>query len=205
MNFNTLITEQKRDLAQDIAVGFIFEFVNEHYPISEEIHECNDRDLVVFEELVDYFIENYTHSLMGDSTTNPKNEQLFDDMYEFLLDESIGSAISSAVHGVSGYLAKRQATKAAGNLEKAKTEYDKTKQTANAKGGLWTSIKSGYASSQLRKKGKNVGLAQRDVNIAKERRKDIQLKKSRLTKKINQKAQTIGSRIGQSIGKLNPL
>lgn len=108
--------------------------------LSESLNEDVDASYAIYEVLESYFVENYKsysvqetvhHVVMG----SVPNEDLYDIIAEMVLDESIGSAIATAVHGIGQSIAKKRAQmadkSASKKTEKARSSVSKAGAAAS--------------------------------------------------------------------------
>lgn len=170
----------------------------------EEGYTMSENDEIMFEAVLAYFVEHYKEATMEEAckaiaTGKDVNEDLYLEIVEAILDESIGGFIAGAAHGIGNALAKRKNAKAqdtaSKHLVRAQTSTDKSNAHATSGGsGLLHKVKGAFlkakASSaqdkfhksaqtanvthaaQQAKKAKSVGLASKiDAHIAKAKAK----------------------------------
>lgn len=85
---------------------------------AEDIEEC----LAVYEVLEEVFVNNYREPTIDESVVAvvrgyDNNDLLIESIAEVMLDESIGSAIATAVHGIGQRIAAHKAKSAQSNLQ----------------------------------------------------------------------------------------
>lgn len=91
-------------------------------PINESYQDF-DEALAIYEAVEEFFVENYRHLTIEEEVVAvvrgiDVNEELVDVIVELMLDESIGSAIATVVHGIGQYRAQKKADKAGAEAER---------------------------------------------------------------------------------------
>lgn len=101
-SFKELIDlEEQTQEIQDVCLQFIKDIITENYDFTNEENEFSEEAEIALDIILDYFIENYDSTLLESNDIN-KNDELFLEIHDILLDESIGSAIAGLVHGTGG-------------------------------------------------------------------------------------------------------
>jgi hypothetical protein len=203
-----MLQEEKNQIAQDIAIAFIGEMIDEHYAslFEDQEYQATEEDYAAFEAVVEHFVENYKHPTIFEAaweshTGNNINQELFDEMYETLLDEGLGKFVAGAVHGIRNYFSGRKAEKTQQNLNKAKEKYAANKKVASSRGGgFMGAAKRGYAKSRERTLGKNIGKKTAAANVAQSAHAENKRKTTNLARRIDRKVSNVGSKIGGAVG-----
>jgi len=137
---NTLKQTIFYDLMQDVAKDYV---------VTESIDD-SDYSAAIYEAIEEFFVENYKHLTLEEQSYSVLsgqnvNEELFDVLAEITLDESIGSAIATAVHGIGQKLSQRRA--------------ERDTATAAAKTSMATKLasKSGLAAQRANRAEKSAG------------------------------------------------
>lgn len=112
----------------DIIFGILNDFVNENFHIDEN-YEMTEEDAYITSIIVDYFQENFKFPTLEESVVESVtgvniNHNLYYDLADVLMDESIGTFVAGAAHGISNYLAKRKFNSSDRKLQNAKPEPD---------------------------------------------------------------------------------
>jgi hypothetical protein len=102
-------------LEEDI-FSFISDIVYENYVLSEDTVEPTEEDLYVLNLVIEYAIDN---------SQDPDIEEIVE---QLVLDESIGSAIATAVHGIANKFRQNRLQSATNKQQKAS---DKLKRSEN--------------------------------------------------------------------------
>lgn len=123
------LTEEQIQDTQELFFTILDDFVTEHYNVSED-HEMTEEDAYVVSVLMDHFMENFRFPTLNESvietiTGRDINEALYEELADVLLDESIGSFVAGAAHGIRNAVSKFKANRATASKEKAKAGYEK--------------------------------------------------------------------------------
>lgn len=110
------LTEAQKLQSEDLFIALVEAVSTEHYDMNEQ-YEMTEDDAYITSILMDYFVENYHHLTLKESAVQALtgvdvNEALFDELIELMLDESIGTFVAGAAHGIKNYMAKNKANKA---------------------------------------------------------------------------------------------
>mgnify|MGYP003704853123 FL=1 len=201
-----MLVEEKNQVATNIAIAFIDEFVQEHYPSINEDYEMTEQDYAAFECMVQHFVENYKLPNIFETVTEmgtgiDKNQNLFDELYETLLDESVGTFVAGAVHGIRNYLSGKKVQNTQKKADDAKKKYIANKIAATSGGGgFLDSAKRGYAKARQKSLGANYGRKVAVANAAKAAHAANKQSTSALAGKITKKISDVGNRIGSTVG-----
>lgn len=214
------LTEQQIQERTELFFDLIADLTEELYEVSED-HEPTEEELYITSILMDHFIEEMKVPSLNESVTwavtgQDPNQVLYDELIDALLDESIGSMVAGAVHGVQGAVAKvgkalaqRKAAslkqKASAAKQKAGMAAKTAKQASKAP-GIVGALKSGFAKSKAEKlaqkadvAGSKAGIAATNRNAAANKVKAIQTRKSRLANKIDTGIQNIKSKVKSAV------
>lgn len=162
-------------LEEDV-FSFIFDVVNDNYVLSEDTVEPTEQDLYVLSLVIEYAVQN---------SQDPDIEEIVE---QLCLDESIGSAIATAVHGVSSFLAKRKLGSTQQKLQKAsnklKQSQNVTKSAGRAKGVL-QKAKVGFEKARQPVLKQKASQAQAKHAQQTTKAQDVQTKRTNLANKID--------------------
>lgn len=203
-----MLQEEKNEVARDIAIAFIGEVIDEHYSSLYENQEYvpTEEDYAAFEGAVEYFIENYKHPTIFEAaweshTGNDINQELFDTVYEGLLDEGIGKYVAGAVHGIRNYFSGKKAEKAKDELTAARDKYKANKKVASSrKSGFMNAAKRGFAKARSNTLGKNVQKKAGEMAAATSAHTANKAKTAAFAKRIDRKVSNVGQKVGQAVG-----
>lgn len=121
------LEEEQQDLV-DLCLQLIGDFITENYDFTNESIEISDNAEIILDVILEHFVENYDPFLVESNKFDGfnKNDELVLEIYNVLLDESIGTFIANIVHGAGGE--RRAYTKA-----KLKSDSIQSKNQENAK------------------------------------------------------------------------
>jgi hypothetical protein len=164
------LTEQQITLREDVFINFLETIAEELYDFSED-YEMTEEDAYVASIMMEHFIQNYKQPTLNDAvmesvTGYDINEDLFMEIIEAMMDETIGGFVAGAAHGirniVSKFRAKSQQNTAAKALKTRAATNQKyqgavkaMKTSATNSSGISGAIKAGFH------KAKVTGLQQR--------------------------------------------
>jgi len=159
-------TSLKQDLFFELASE-----ISEEYTINES-EEYLEEALSIYEALEEFFVENYHYLSIEEQSYAVMrgidvNEDVVDILMYALLDESIGSAIATAVYGIGQKVAQVKSNMAARNAEKKTNVATKTAARA---GGMVMKAKS------AEKKNNNSLSGQFKASFARARAEKVQQK-----------------------------
>jgi hypothetical protein len=152
------LTEQQIAYREEIFLEFLDTVSKDFYEV-EEGYEMTEEDAYFASILMDYFVENYRQPTIqeaaGETLSGVSiNEELISEMLEVMLDESLGTFIAGAAHGIRNLIAGHKAHKAAQGAEKAHAaeRAAKEKHTAAKKDArAATNLKATGLKSTLKK------------------------------------------------------
>ena len=154
-----ILTEEQIQLREDLFLEILEEVANEHYDLAED-YEMTEDDAYIASIMLEYFIENYKQPTLKEAaymslSGTDINEELLDEMLEMMLDETVGSFVAGAVHGIRSASTKRKEDKAKSASQMAAKRLQ-AKQKASIKSaktqkGLVGKIKAGYHQASVSK------------------------------------------------------
>jgi len=124
------LTEEERITGtQDLFLETIMEVMPDIYDLSGD-YVMTEEDDYITSIVMDYFVENYKQPTMRDSvmesfTGYNINQELVSEIMEVILDESIGSFVAGAAHGLNTMFSKHKANRAEKGLAAANKSHDK--------------------------------------------------------------------------------
>jgi hypothetical protein len=123
------LTEEQIEDRQDLFYTILDNFIEENYDVDED-YEMTDEDAYIVSIIEDYFNENYKfptleESVLEDITSYDINTELYQEIFESLLDETIGTFVAGARHGISNVVSKFKSNIAAGNKNREKRKFEK--------------------------------------------------------------------------------
>lgn len=207
-----LLSEQQVAFREQLFFSLIEQIVDEVYDIQEG-YEPTDEDLYITSIVLEHFIENYKEIPISEAAASvingtDINEELYQEIYDIILDESVGKFIAGARYAIKGLAAKAgqklagmkasRAKAAASAASKKAAEYAKANKATLApkKGqepsGIMGAIKSGFVKAKhakLQAKAKEAGYksGQASTNLAAKRSaaSSVRAQKSKLASKID--------------------
>ena len=135
------LTEAQKTQSEDLFIALVESISNDHYDMDES-YEMTEEDAYMTSILMDYFVENYKHLTLKESayqalTGVDINEDLFNEVIELMLDESIGTFVAGAAHGIRNLLSK-------GALNKSNTKLNSARKSAERAGNVALQAKDNY-------------------------------------------------------------
>lgn len=94
------LQEETQELAE-ICLNLIDDFIEENYEFTNESFEISEESEIILDIILDHFIENYDVTLL-ESEDFTRNDELIAEIYDVIMNESIGSGIASLIHGTGG-------------------------------------------------------------------------------------------------------
>jgi hypothetical protein len=155
------LTEAQKLQSEELFIALVESISNDHYDMDES-YEMTEDDAYMTSILMDYFMENYQHLSLKESayqalTGIDVNQELFDEIIEMMLDESVGTFVAGAAHGIKNLLAKQkgkqmlsQYQKSLINQKKLGSKLGVAKSVpASDTGSLSGKIKAGFQSAKV--------------------------------------------------------
>jgi len=215
------LTEEQIHQREELFLALIEDITAEHYDVTED-HIASEEELYVTSIIMEYFVEEYKKLSINESALfstygiDP-NIDLYFELEEILLDESIGSMVAGAVHGMGGLVAKvgKKMAQSKAATAKAKASAAKAKataaaktasQTAKNKSGLIGSIKAGFhkakaekLAGQAEKAKLAASKAATDRDAAANKSKAVQTRRARLASKIDTGLSNIKNKVSSAV------
>jgi hypothetical protein len=158
------LTEQQINHSVAEFYSLVESVVDENYDVDPS-YEVSEEDLAIATVVMEYFIENYKHLSLTESYLASRsddadsNEALLLALEELILDESIGSFIAGARHGIGNALnaAKekfalhrfnRAKDKANSAADKERAQSRVARSAATNGGGVMDRVKSAFQSGK---------------------------------------------------------
>ncbi|MCK9369173.1 hypothetical protein M0R04_04465 [Candidatus Dojkabacteria bacterium] len=120
------LTEQQIADRDELFFTIINEFVEDNYEIDDD-YVMTEEDAYITSIVMDYFEENFKYptlmeSVLEDITGYDINEDLYKELTEILLDESIGTFVAGAAHGIRNAVSAYKSSSASKNKLKTVTK-----------------------------------------------------------------------------------
>jgi len=127
------LTEEQALDRDEVFLTILDEFVTENFNVPED-YEMSEEDAYITSILWEHFCENFKWPTLNESviesvTGRDINQDLFEELADALLDESVGTFVAGAVHGVRNWLSGRKVARATAQKQKASTNFNKYKAT----------------------------------------------------------------------------
>lgn len=142
------LTEEQIEQRQDIFFAILEEFIDENYDVDEG-YVMTEEEAYIASILMEYFEEKFRFPSLQESayesmTGYDINTPLYEELYEVLLDESIGSAVAGLRYGIKDYFAKKDYARKYPESEAARAKKKETAaQAKTAERQYKADIKSG--------------------------------------------------------------
>jgi hypothetical protein len=133
------LTEEQVTLRENIFFDFVEDIAEEYYEFPEG-YEMTEEDAYIASIILEHFVENYRQPSLHDSAVlvlmdRDLNEDLYREILDIMLDESIGTFVAGAAYGIRNALAKHREKNAINTavkaLNKRNVTHKKYKQYAN--------------------------------------------------------------------------
>lgn len=200
------LTEQQIKDRTELFFDIISDLAEDLYDVSDD-HEPTEEDLYITSIMMEHFIETIKVPSLNESvqwvvTGQDPNKELYDELIDAMLDESIGSMVAGVAHGVQGAAAKigkaLAQRRAASLKQKASAAKAKAKQVKNAPGVIGA-LKRGFYQAKSAKLSNKASIAATNRDAAVNKVKAVQSRKSRLAKKIDTGIQNVKSKVKSAI------
>jgi uncharacterized membrane protein len=117
------LTESQISQREDIFINFIDSILEEFYDFSDE-YEMTEEDAYIASIVLEHFIENYKVPTLNDAIVESVsgydvNQELYLEIIEALIDESVGSFVAGALHGVRNLSSKAALKRRQGQASRA--------------------------------------------------------------------------------------
>jgi hypothetical protein len=204
------LTEEQTLERDEIFFTILDDFITENFDVPED-YEMNEEEELVVSIMWEHFAENYREPTLNEAviqsvTGRDVNQDLFDELYEALMDESIGGFIAGARHGIQNKLRQfsvNRAAKKTGNAAAKATSagiaaQKAAKAHANAKygSGVIDRVRKGFAGTKVKKAQQKAAAAKSNFNAADRKERSA---RQNLTKGINAR-NTLKRKIDTGIG-----
>lgn len=157
-----LITEEQIEDRRELFFKILDDFIEENYDVSED-YVMTEEEAYITSIILEYFEENYRFPTLQEAayesmTGYDINTPLYEELYDVLLDESIGSFVAGARYGIKDFLAKKAKDRASTQAKSAKATSQKmtgkadkaaasAAKSANGK-GILGKAKASYAANK---------------------------------------------------------
>lgn len=148
------LTEEQIEDRSELFLTILDDFITENYDLNEK-YEMKEEDAYIVSIMMDHFNESFkfpslNESVMESVTGQDINQALYLELAEQLMDESIGSFVAGAAHGIRNALSKYKAKRATSTKQKAKSEFEK--HTTNPGSKSAPKLKADTAHKEQQKK-----------------------------------------------------
>ena len=131
------LTEEQIEDRQAIFYNILDNFLEENYEVDED-YEMTEEDAYIVSIIEDYFNENFKfptiqESVLEDITSYDINTELYNELAEALLDETIGTFVAGARHGIRNAVSGFKSHMATNQKMKAKNKFEKHITNAGSK------------------------------------------------------------------------
>lgn len=131
------VNEELQLERQELFFQILDDFISENYEVDED-YVMTEEDAYITSILLDYFEENYKFPTLEESTLEAitgydTNTKLYEELAYILMDESVGTFVAGAAHGIRNFLSARAAKKATAQKDKAKEAFGKYTTNPNTK------------------------------------------------------------------------
>jgi len=150
------LSEQYIQVREELFIDMVEAVSEEFYDMSSD-YQITEDDEYITSLLMDYFVEHYQQPTMRDAVMESfsgvgPNDALYEELMEMMLDETIGTFVAGAAHGIRNFLGSRakKSTQRTANKARAKASILKTKTATaakNAKGS--TGISATFKNAKL--------------------------------------------------------
>lgn len=224
------VNEELQQERQEIFLHILDDFINENYEVDED-YQMTEEDAYITSILLDYFEENYKFPTIEESTLEAitgydTNTKLYEELQYALMDESIGTFVAGAAHGVRNAISAIQRNRAISAKHVAKAEHDrqltnpgtkkkpiykadvaqKQHDKTNFDSGIVGNLKKGFSQGKIDKAREKATKAKQVMDAAETKRKSLQAKHSNnvaktgaLANKIDTGISNVKNRVKQAI------
>ena len=156
------LTEEQIQSREDVFIDLIDAVAESYYDLDEE-YEMTEDDAYITSVLMNYFVEHYKQPTMRDSVMESytgvgPNDELFDAMITLMLDESVGSFVAGAAHGLKKVFANKAQQRTGSKVRstahaarRAKSKYDLVGDKSEGK--PVNTLKGAFYSGKLKTTG----------------------------------------------------
>ena len=162
-----VLTEQQITQREEDLLGLIEAIAEDCFEFDDN-YEMTDEDAYIASIVMEHFMENYQQPTLREATVMSLmdfdiNDELYEEVIEMLLDESVGTFVAGAAHGIRNALSKYSSSRAASAAKKAKMgasgmtkkykAYTSAVNKSPVKKGALGSFKSSFQLSKASKLG----------------------------------------------------
>jgi len=203
------LTEEQIQSREESFLELVEAVAEEFYDMNEE-YTMSEEDAYVTSLLMDYFVENFKQPTMRDAVMESYtgvgvNDALYEEIMEMMLDESIGSFVAGAAHGIRNLLSKggkkmaqRRANTAGKRASSLKAKSSAAAKAAKGKTGIRATFhqaKSAAVKSRADTASTAHSVAKTDRDAASAKHATNVRKTGELAKKIDTGISNIGTKI----------
>jgi len=121
------LTEEQISDREELFFTILNDFIDENYEVDQD-YIMTEEDAYIVSLVLEYFEENFRYPTLQESaleeiTGYDINTPLYEEMMYIMLDETVGTFVAGAAHGIKNFLAKRSMNKAVANKDKAKKNF----------------------------------------------------------------------------------
>jgi predicted nucleic-acid-binding protein len=121
-----ILTEQEISQREEDLLGLIEAIAEDMEPLAED-YEMTEEDAYIASIVMEHFVEHYKQPSLREATVMSLmgfdiNDELYEEVIDMLLDESIGTFVAGAAHGIRNAISKFSASRAASSAKKAKMQ-----------------------------------------------------------------------------------
>ena len=221
------LTEEQIQDRNEVFFTILDDFITEHYNVHED-YEMTEEDAYITSILWEYFCENFRWPTLKESaieamTHKDINHDLYEELAEILLDESVGKFVAGAAYGIRNWLSGRKASRATAQKQKAAAGFEKYRASprsnktiadvmqkkhdaTNYGGGISGAVKKGYQQSKITAIQNKASAAKNVMRAAETKRKSAVAKhqvnvarSTALSNKIDTGIQNIKNKVKSSV------
>jgi predicted nucleic-acid-binding protein len=219
-----ILTEEQITQREEDLLGLIEAISEDMDPLAED-YEMTEEDAYIASIVMEHFVENYEQPTMREAVTMSLmgydiNDELYEEVIEMMLDESVGTFVAGAAHGIRNALSKFSASRAATASKKAKMKktaitgkYNSSKNKTSVLGKNFQAGKvdkladrstaaDAKASMARKKQQSTQGKHQSNVEKSKNLAKKIDTGISNVKNKVTGVVKTGASRFGKALGRI---
>jgi hypothetical protein len=194
----------------DLLFSLLEDYIDENYNVPEN-YEMTNEEAYILSIIIEYFEENYKtptleESLLEDITGYDINSELYEEILDILMDESVGTFVAGAAHGIRNYLSKRNMDSATKKqqvakmkkgvaINTAKNANKAAKEAGKNADGFLGNVKSHYLKGIATAKDTKAGNAMAKYSQAEKQRKSAAGKHQYNTKQSKDLANRIDTGI----------
>lgn len=162
-----MLTEEQIAVREEALLGLIDSIAEDCSELPED-YQMTEEDAYIASIIMDHFVENYQQPTMREAVTMSLmgfdiNDELYEEVIEMMLDESVGTFVAGAAHGIRNALSKFSASRASTAQKKAKMkstaitkkykDYTSAVKKTPIKKGVLGQAKAAFQSAKATKMG----------------------------------------------------